>query len=667
MATTTDILFMSGYLLITLIFGLWMTKKASSSMESYYLGGRTLPWWLLGCSGMAAWFDLTGTMVITSFLYMIGPQGLFIEFRGGAVLILAFMLCYTGKWHRRSGCMTPAEWMVFRFGEGKPSQVVRTVVAFSGILATLGMMAYLVRGCSLFVGMFFPAYMVEITLAVIGIAALYTALSGFYGVIFTDFIQGIIIVFSCVVVSVVAFNLVGATPDFGAMAERVTNNEGWMSTAPAWETAMPPGYEPYRLLTLFAVFYLFRNVLGGMGTGAEQRYFAAKSDRDCGLQTLLQGAMVALRWPMMMAFAVLGIFYVDSVVSEQAELVAAQEAIRAEVPDLRERDWHLFNTQLLPGGDPVYEGLRGNLEEIMGPDYDEKLALLSYHGTVDPERILPAVVMHQLPGLLRSLLLVSMIAALMSTMSTLVNSAAALFVRDLYQAHLRKGAQTRELILASYVTTVVFIAVGYTLGMKAENINDIWGWIVMGLGGGALGPTVLRLYWWRCNAWGMATGLVAGGVGTVLQRLIAPGMHEFWQFGFASSLSFGGVIIVSLLTQPTNRDVLYNFFARTRPFGFWGPVRKRMYAEKLRACRRENTFDIIAVPFTMLAQVTLFLMPMQLVIRRFDAFFMTLPLFLIGAAGVYFFWWKKLPLADASFVAAPAVPAEAKTGLETPR
>ena len=63
---------------------------------------------LLGMAGMASWFDLTGTMIITSFLYMLGPKGLFIEFRGGAVLILAFLICYTGKWNRRSGCMTGA-------------------------------------------------------------------------------------------------------------------------------------------------------------------------------------------------------------------------------------------------------------------------------------------------------------------------------------------------------------------------------------------------------------------------------------------------------------------------------------------------------------------------------------------------------------------------------
>ena len=65
------------YFAITLVAGLWMTKRASSNLDEYFLAGRSMPWWLLGIAGMTAWFDMTGTMVITSFLYMLGPRGLF--------------------------------------------------------------------------------------------------------------------------------------------------------------------------------------------------------------------------------------------------------------------------------------------------------------------------------------------------------------------------------------------------------------------------------------------------------------------------------------------------------------------------------------------------------------------------------------------------------------
>lgn len=81
---TIDCAIIIGFLAITVVVGLYMTKKASSSLDHYFLGGRSIPWYLLGIAGMSNWFDMTGTMIITSFLYMLGPRGLFVEFRGGA-------------------------------------------------------------------------------------------------------------------------------------------------------------------------------------------------------------------------------------------------------------------------------------------------------------------------------------------------------------------------------------------------------------------------------------------------------------------------------------------------------------------------------------------------------------------------------------------------------
>src|SRR5512146_2287058 len=121
-----------AYLVFTTVVGMILTRRASKSLDHYFLGNRSLPWWLLGIAGMTNWFDLTGTMIITSFLYMLGPRGLFVEFRGGACLVLAFLLTYAGKWHRRSGCMTGAEWMTYRFGEGKAAEAVRLLSALMG-------------------------------------------------------------------------------------------------------------------------------------------------------------------------------------------------------------------------------------------------------------------------------------------------------------------------------------------------------------------------------------------------------------------------------------------------------------------------------------------------------------------------------------------------------
>ena len=154
--TGLDYLIVFGALVLMLVIGICSAKVAGQSLDHYFLGGRRLPWYVLGVSGMSGWFDLTGTMIITSFLFMMGPLGLYIEFRGGAVLALAFMLAFANKWGRRSGCMTYAEWNTFRFGTGASAELVRIVTAAIGILLTIGVLGYLVRGSTLFMGLMFP-------------------------------------------------------------------------------------------------------------------------------------------------------------------------------------------------------------------------------------------------------------------------------------------------------------------------------------------------------------------------------------------------------------------------------------------------------------------------------------------------------------------------------
>jgi solute:Na+ symporter, SSS family len=225
----------------------------------------------------------------------------------------------------------------------------------------------------------------------------------------------------------------------------------------------------------------------------------------------------------------------------------------------------------------------------------------------------------------------------------MVNSASAFFVKDIYQNFLRPKAANRELIFASYASTLSIVIVGFYFGVTATSINDLWGWIIMGFGAGGLAPAMLRFYWWRCNACGMFGGILLGGVGAVVQRIVMPQMPEWEQFVIMTALSFGGTIIGSLLTEPTPMDKLRHFYRTTRPFGFWGPLRDEFQGEERVALDREHHNDIWAVPFTLLWQVTLFLLPMQLVIKSYHAFFYTLPLFLIAVAGMYHFWWKPLP------------------------
>jgi len=159
---------------------------------------------------------------------------------------------------------------------------------------------------------------------------------------------------------------------------------------------------------------------------------------------------------------------------------------------------------------------------------------------------------------------------------------------------------------------------------------------------GGLAPGLLRLYWWRCTAWGTFGGLLLGAVGAIAQRIWMPQMPEWEQFVIMTTLSFVGTVGGSMLSEPTEDGALRNFYRTTRPFGWWKPFLGEFVGEERAALKREHRNDILTVPFALLWQVTLFLLPMELVIKAYASFWMTLPLFLVGAGGMYTFWWRPL-------------------------
>ena len=645
--TSLDLVVVILYLAITLALGVWLRRRAAQSLDHYFLGGRRLPWPLLGMSGMANWFDLTGTMVITSFLFLLGPRGLFIELRGGAVLVLAFMLLWTGKWHRRSGCMTGAEWFTFRFGPGPSANLLRVSAALFGIVFTIGSLAYLVRGTSLFFGFFVPGAPMTATLVIVALAVVGTALAGYYGVVLNDLLQGAVIIIACVMVAVLAFRGIAEAGAIGPLAVQVTGNPDWMMSYPGWHTAMPPDYAAYESLLLFALFYLGRSMLDGFACGDDARYFAARSDRECGLLSGLQGLLIAFRWPMMMGFAVLGLFLVAEVLPDRDRARSAAEQVKAHAPAVPAAEWQAFTMQVasFPAEHPR---LAAQMEKTLGARWQEALPLIGYQGAVNPEQVLPAVLKHRLTGFVRALVLVAMLAALMSTLSGSVHGVgSALFVRDIYQNLLRPKAGNRELIFAAYAATFGIVIAGFWVGLGARSINHLWTWLMIGFLAGGFAPKILRLYWWRCNAWGCAAGIAAGGLMAVVQRWQWPDLSEFKIFALTVGAGLAGVLVGSLGTPPTPADIVRRFHRQTRPFGWWGPFWRELAPAEQATWRREHRNDQRALPFALLAQITLFLLPMQLVLHAFSEFWLTLPWFVVGVGGLYWFWWRNLPVADA--------------------
>jgi Na+/proline symporter len=639
-----DYVFMGLYVLVLIFLGFYLKRLASRSLDNYICGGKNIPWWAMGISGMASFLDLAGTAVIVSFLFLMGPKGLFVEFRGGAVLVLPFMMLWTGKWHRRSGCLTGAQWNIYRFGDcwgGRASQLMGVIAT---VLTTIGMLAYLIIGAGIFLSTFLPFSPEACSLTLLVMATLYTMMSGFYGVIFTDLFQVAIILVAVIYVSVKAFNGVSDAGEISQVAMKVTGSPDWINAAPQWNVHVPEGYEVYKHLFIFASFYLLRTIVAGLGTGADPRYFGAKNDRECGKLSMLWTVLMTVRWPMMIGIAVMGLYLVNDLLPEQAKLKEAAALIHDVHPETAKPQWGTLISSIANTPDKQDPALVGSLKSLLGEDkWAEKLNLLSYEGTVNPEKILSAVLMMSVAEGMRGVLVIALIAAALSTFGSWVNLATGQFVNDFYKIWVRPQAQTRELIFASWGTVAGIVICSFLFSLTLDSINDIWGWMMMGFGAGFLVPAFLRLYWWRFNGTASAIGTLIGITAAIVQRSLWPDLNEVWQFVFVLTVGFVSSVTVALLTEPTNPKVLRKMYLETRPFGVWGHLKNTLSPEQRAKTSREHRQDLLALPFALVWQTTLFLAPMLFIIHNWQGFAVASAICIGSFAAIWFLWFRHQP------------------------
>ena len=641
------------YLAAIVVLGIHLTRRANSSLEQYVLGGRSMPWWMLGVSGVMDFWDLAGTMIIVSFLFMLGPRGLFIEFRGGAVLVLAVIMVWTGKWHRRSRCMTAPEWMTFRFGDGFDGRLAEVARALAGMAITVGLVAYLAKGTGLFLSTLAPFSPAECAMVLIATATVYTMFSGFQGVVVIHLVQAGVVVIAAIVLIALGVSETSDSQSLNDLAQRVTGNSAWSDAAPTVRAAMPPGYKAYESLLLFAGLYVLRNVLFGMGAGDDPKYFAARSDADCAKLTLLWTTLIALRWPMMIAIAVLGLGVADELFPDRAVIAEAARMIRTEAGGKAD-DWATLTSSIANDPEEHSPELIAKLQQALGAGWRTKIFLVSEHGTVNPERIMPAVLIMRVPPGFRSLVVVSLIAAAMAGFAAWVNQSAGFFVRDIYQKFFRPQASMPELMSATWLFIMAMVAAGMALAYTAPTINDVWAWIVMGLGSGMIAPQMLPLYWWRFNGIGYAAGMATGVLAALAQRWLATHYaeqlpiiaDEAWLLPMLGGAGCVAAVVASLLSQPTASETLQRFYLTTLPFGWWRPFRETLSPALRSDLLAEHRRDLAALPLALLYQAALYLTTMLAVIRNWSAFWASLAVTLLAFGGLWQIWLRKIGHSD---------------------
>jgi len=576
------------YMLGVFILGFYFEKMASKGIDSYFLGDRNIPWWALGASGMASNVDLSGTMIIAGLLYALGTKGFFIEFRGGIVLIMAFFMIFMGKWNRRANVMTVAEWMRFRFGTGRAGDTARIISAVANIIFAVGTISYFAIGGGKFFAEFFGINEQLGMVILIVLTTIYTAASGIYGAVWTDVFQGILILISVVAISFIAFKTVTLPSEFyvsmpaanGQFQQIKTTFNDWSAILPTWEMNLSGAYSVFNLLGLTVLLYLLKTSLegfGGAGGYITQRYFAAKNDREAGLLSLFWIALLAFRWPLVGAFAVLG----------------------------------------------VYHGMQGNL-------------------IADPELVVPVVIKYYVPIGIKGLIITGFLAAAMSTFTSIINASAAYWVKDIFQAYIKPKASEKELVMHSRIASLLVVLLGLLFSLQLKSINEIWGWLSLGLGAGLAIPLVLRWFWWRFNGYGFAIGTLFGMIAAVFSKLLLPNAPEYISFAIPSVSSLIGCIIGTVATRQTDKSVLENFYKVTKPFGLWSPVRKSVKAAELSEIKTENRRDIISMFIAIPWQIMFFLTGMLLIMKSWNNFYLALGIFILLSIGLYFSWFKRL-------------------------
>ena len=587
--STIDQVIVVLYLIGIMSIGFAMKRKAAKGMSSYFLGGRQLPWWALAMSGSSSYFDITGTMWIVSTFIALGLKGMWVHMLWGFP-ITAFYLAYMGKWIRRSGAMTGAEWMKTRFGPGSAGDIARLSYTLFAVLTISALLGYSAIGMGKFGSIFLPFSPIVCAMLILGVTGLYVILGGFHGIVRVEIVQTIVLSAGAIVFAIIGY----LHFDPVQFAAKIPN--GWGDILPSLQPAsfqgLVSGGTDYSLFGALVAVWVAKGLLLCL-SGPEQlydfqRFLAAKDERDASKLGALWGAIHTVRWCFAMAIAVMAIMGIGN--------VALDEQLRS-----------------------------------------------------DPEKALPLIIGSMLPVGLIGFMLAALLSGFLATFSSTVNGGAAYLVKDVYQRYINPNADSKRLVRVSYLSSTLLILVGLLISVFGTSINTAFLWIFGTLAAGILPPNVLRWYWWRLNGQGYAAGVFGGMVlslGQVFgdQFVFAQPLPLYIGFPIIAIASTLITVTVSLLTQPTDIETLKNFYRKVQPAGAWQPAKAAVLADTP-DFRKQSPFklDLFNTVIAMIGITALYVSMLYLILHRPNVAFPLLGTTLVSIVILYFTWYKNLP------------------------
>ncbi|MSR62645.1 MAG: hypothetical protein EXS08_09405 [Planctomycetes bacterium] len=589
-----DWLVIAVFLAYSMWIGFRYTKKASSSVEEYFLSGRTLGWWLAGTSMVATSFSADTPLVVSGWVREggVGKNWVWWCFAVGGVLHVFFF----ARWWRRGEVMTKAELVELRYG-GVGARFLRGALGaiHAFVTNTITLCWVLVASAKILDVLFgLPKGYALVAASVLTLG--YTAAAGFWGVVLTDQFQFVVAMIGMVVLGVISWNALDGMHglDAALVAGKIAPDTLRFFPSPgpgSWHDASfwTPGFTG--IAVYLGVAWWAHESVDGTAT-AVQRISAARDERQGMLAMLwFNVAHYALRPWGWIATALASLVLLPTIEVRAGEpgtvrAVSAEAVVLAPDSGAAEVTLSLRPPESADDWKPVAP------TTLAAGQHLERDALVA---RTDPESAYVTMMQRYLPVGLLGLMVASLLAAFMSTVTTHINLAASYYVNDVYRRFLAPGADDKSCIRAARFASVAVLAIAGTLAYFSTSISSLFLFLLAFLSG--VGPVYLgRWLWWRVRASTEITAMLASCVTASLCTLWSAGTSasaETWApFGWhLGPLSPGGVLssegrliltvlvssacaLVSLLvTRAPDPATLVPFYRRLRPLGAWGPVR----------------------------------------------------------------------------------------------
>ncbi|ERN40803.1 Na+/proline symporter [Rubidibacter lacunae KORDI 51-2] len=534
------------YLVLAMAIGLLLARRGSGSLVDFFVSGRNLPWWLAGTSMAATTFSIDTPLYIAG---VVGTRGIVGNWEWWNFGIAHVVLIYVfSRLWRRAEIVTDAELTEIRYG-GRMAAVLRATKAFlfavpiNCIAIGYAMLAMVkvIDALELWQSVGIDGDDLKL-LSAIGVSVLvlaYSGFSGLWGVVATDLFQFVLALFGAIVVAIVSVNSVGGMHELIPALQAIGDRD------------------------LLSFVPLTRGDGGFLGW--------TWSDA-AGIPATTFAAYLFVQWWSFRRSDGGGEF-VQRLAAAKDEAAAERASWCFNILHYIVRTWPWVVVALV--------------------------AVVVYPNLEDRELGYPKLMLDFLPPGLLGVVVASLVAAFMSTVSTSINWGASYLTNDLYRRFLRPAASQNELVNVGRAASVLVTALGAIAAFFASDVATVFR-LVIAIGTGPGLVLILRWFWWRINAAAELAAMVAGfAIG--LATSVNPDLIDIFPSFGARLLFISGAtaviwIAVMLLTPPESDDTLDAFYARVRPSALgWQRQRDRTGLEPLQDLRQEALRVLAAI------------------------------------------------------------------------